>query len=164
MGEFMEDNLIYAGGAKRSEKMVHYRDISHSFLRRVGAAFLEGSEKYEKDLPVGAKNWKKGDKTFALDVFDHAIAHLYELKEQALDGLLGDPNPFVGEDHLGHLGANLVMIDFFQSKGFYALEDVEAKGSEEPFSPDEVLQLPATQDEAQGITARILDLLTGGKK
>lgn len=120
MEGFTENNMEkFANGALRSAIAPRFQDISLSALVRIALAFSEGHEKYEQDLPPGYKNYKKGDTVFALAAIDHAIQHLMEFKEQCLDSLVGDDAAFDGEDHLGHLGANLVMLDFFQSKGLF---------------------------------------------
>lgn len=160
------EQVTYTGGAKRSGKMPLYVKVTHSFIRRIAEAMTEGQH-YDEGLPLGAQNWKLGDRQFALDVFDHAVAHLFELKEQALDGLLGDPTPFAGEDNLAHLGANLVMIDFFQAKGMYAPERSEATVVEDltpaEFMSDEFQPavLSATQEAAESVTTKLLRILTG---
>lgn len=163
----MEDNqAVYAGGAKRSGFVPKYVKIPHSFIRRVAEAMTKGSH-YDEGLPIGAQNWKLGDRQFALDALDHAVAHLLELKDQCIDGFLGDPNPFAGEDNLAHLGANLVMIDFFQAKGLYTPEQSEASvtGDLTPteFMADEFepAGLPETQEQAESVTAKLKRILTG---
>lgn len=115
--------------AKRSDKKYRFRDIGLGFTRRVAAAFSEGAEKYEKDLNPWEKNWKKGGQSFYLDAMDHLFEHVFWANEKihcALAGidfyqhaleLTGDPDvaaEAVREDHLGHAGANLVMLDYFE--------------------------------------------------
>lgn len=160
----MEDNqVVYTGGAKRSQKLPLYSAVPLSFIRRIAETLAEGHEKYDGGLPIAAHNWKLGDRQFALDVFEHAILHLQELKEQALDGFLGAPNPFSGEDNLGHLVANLIMIDFFQAKGMYSPEQSEATVTSDPTleADVEMDKLPETQEAAETVTAKVLRILTG---
>lgn len=113
----------FANGALRSEVKPRYQDISLSLIKRGAQAMSEGHEKYELHLAPGYKNYKQGDTEFALAALDHAIEHLLEFKEQCIDSLLGVEDPFAGEDHLGHLVANLNMIDFYQSKGLFTPQE-----------------------------------------
>lgn len=164
-----EQNAVYNGGAKRSGFMPKYVKIPHSFIKRIAVAMANGSH-YDEGLPIGAQNWKLGDRQFALDALDHAVAHLLELKDQCIDGFLGDPDPFAGEDNLAHLGANLVMIDFYQQKGLYSPEQSEATVESEvdnsnmgqfnssQFDPQ---MLPETQERTETLTARLKRILTG---
>jgi len=113
----------YNGGAKRGPKVPRFRDIDGGFLLRVAEAFSDGSRVYEQGKPPEFKNWKQGDREFAFDVLDHAISHLIAYKECllarcTLDTTMSDL--VADEDHLGHLGANLVMLDYFERRGFFA--------------------------------------------
>ena len=118
--------------------MPRYRDVGISLNRRIGQAFRDGVEPYEKDLPPYEKNWHKGDLTFALDALDHALEHLQWYTDKVLCSLngvdfedhcvtiLGDTkkaNEIANEDHLGHLGANLVMLDRFERLGYFNAPD-----------------------------------------
>lgn len=165
-----EKNKTYASGAVRSGSLPRFRDIDYGFLRRVAEAFSEGAERYEKDFPLGFKNWKKGDVEFAVDVLDHMINHALLLKEQILADLTGELIYDEGdllEDHLGHLGANLVMLDYFERVGYFrpVFEGEEEEStvtapvettSDTPPSDDGVTQL----DEPEpGLTARIKQAL-----
>jgi len=114
---------IYNGGAKRGAKVPRFRDIDYGFLVRVAEAFAQGAERYEPDGPPEFKNWKRGDREFAFDVLDHAISHLVAYKECLLARATFDTTMsdlVEDEDHLGHLGANLVMLDYFERRGFFA--------------------------------------------
>lgn len=156
-----EKNKTYASGAVRSGSLPRFRDIDYGFLRRVAEAFSEGAERYEKGFPPGQKNWKKGDVAFAVDVLDHMLSHTLLLKEQLLALLTGDytyEEYFGTEDHLGHLGANLVMLDYFERLGYfdYPRDEPAAKTPDTPPSDDGVTQL----DEPEpGLTARIKQAL-----
>lgn len=113
----------YNGGAKRGAKVPRFRDIDYGFLVRVAEAFTQGAERYEPDGPPEFKNWKRGDREFAFDVLDHAISHLVAYKECllarcTLDTTMSDL--VEDEDHLGHLGANLVMLDYFERRGVFS--------------------------------------------
>ena len=125
----------YKQGAKRSDKKFRFRDVGLGLIRRIAAAFSEGALKYETDLPPYQKNWKRGDLNFALDVFDHAFEHLFWHNERILCRLngvdffehvrtiVGDEDltkvqEIVDDDHLGHLGANMVMLDYFEGNLF----------------------------------------------
>lgn len=122
MDDQKESKKTYASGAVRSEVLPRFRDIDYGFLRRVAEAFSEGAERYDKGFPPGFKNWKKGDVEFAVDVLDHMLNHALLLKEQLLAQLTG-AYIFDAEDHLGHLGANLVMLDYFERRGFFRIEE-----------------------------------------
>jgi hypothetical protein len=111
---------IYEGGAKRGGKLPRFRDIDYHFLERLGKALLEGAEKYEKDLPVWEKNWRKGKDEFFFDAIDHAIDHLFRFKEEMMrrygqDSLSLEPEES-GEDHIGHCAANLLMLSYWEKK------------------------------------------------
>lgn len=131
----------YSSGAMRADSKPRYRDVSLSFIKRVGEAFKHGADKYEKDLLPWEKNWKKGDISFALDAIDHAVEHLLSYKEYVLNSLEGrDIKNIDDEDHLGHLGANLVMLDFFENNNFwdptsYEYDTVENSQTPAPTSP-----------------------------
>lgn len=133
----------FNNGALRSETKPRYADISYSLLRRGALAFAEGYEKYEgpnspNPMPVGYKNYKKGDAAFALEAVNHALEHLLEYKEQCIDALLGDEDSFDGEDHLGHLLANLVMLDFYETKGVFSPRPEAIPITQEELVPVEV--------------------------
>lgn len=158
----------YNGGAKRGDKVPRFRDIDYGFLRRVAEAFSEGAERYEQDLPPGVKNWKRGDVEFALDVLDHMLNHALLLKEQLLADLTGEliyDEDNLNEDHLGHLGANLVMLDYFERRGFFlrdynAEDEVETPLEETPDTPpsdDGVTQLDIP--DPGSLTSRIKQAL-----
>ena len=114
---------IYNGGAKRGTALPRFRNISYGFLNRIAEAFSEGVVLYEKDMPPEYVNWKLGDREFAFDVLDHAISHLVAYKECLLARATNDTTMsdlVDDEDHLGHLGANLVMLDYFERRGVFA--------------------------------------------
>ena len=115
------DNAVYEGGAQRSEVVPMYRRVEWDFLRRVAEALTEGAEKYP-DHEDGVENWKHGQKEFAKAAFDHVVEHLYKWKE-------GEGE----EDHLGHAGAGLMFLMYFEREGvwdpyeeFHAKEEAEA--------------------------------------
>ena len=156
----------YESGAKRSEKLPAFRDIDYGFLIRVAESFAEGKEKYEKELPPYEKNWKKGDQEFALDVLDHMISHAIALKENYIERLTGDyVMSHIAEDcdHLGHLGANLVMLDYFERKGFFdKSETVEAElfPEENDLSPGDETDTPNPPDDTkQTIWSHLVNLV-----
>lgn len=133
-----EQAVTYASGASRSKRNPRYRDIDFGLMKRIGEAFLEGAETYEKDMMPYEKNWKNGDLVFALDVLDHAIEHLFNYKEAvllSLNGEVGYASEFKQEDHLGHLGANLVMLDYFDRRGFFDKANYET--DEPSLDPDQ---------------------------
>lgn len=159
-----EKNKTYASGAVRSGDLPRFRDIDYGFLSRVAWAFKEGAERYERGWPPGHKNWKKGDVEFAVDVIDHMLNHALLLKEQLLARITDDytyGDRFADEDHLGHLGANLVMLDYFERIGHFdpAFTDEKEEANEAsdtPPSDDGVTQL----DEPEpGLTSRIKQAL-----
>lgn len=148
----------YATGAVRSGTKPRYRDIPTCLLRRIGLAFSEGAEKYEVDLAPYEKNWESGDLRFAFDAFDHAIEHLLEYRDQVRRRLLGLPLKD-GEDHLGHLGANIAMLAQFEEWEYWNPGTWEAvpEPTEEEIEQTATL-LPEEPAEEKG---RIMKLLTG---
>ena len=157
----------YSSGAKRSEKLPAFRDIDYGFLIRVAESFSEGKEKYESELPPYEKNWKKGDQEFALDVLDHMISHAIALKENYIERLTGDyVMSHIAEDcdHLGHLGANLVMLDYFERKGFFdkseAVETADFFNNEEDLAPGDETDTPNPSDDtAKTIWSHLVNLV-----
>jgi len=101
------NNAVYEGGAQRSDVVPMYRRVEWDFLRRVAEALTEGAEKYP-DHEDGVENWKHGQKEFAKAAFDHVIEHLYKWKE-------GEGE----EDHLGHAGAGLMFLMYFEREGVW---------------------------------------------
>lgn len=118
--------LIYNGGAVRSGRLPQYRLIPRSFLWHTAEAFSEGNEKYEKIQEIGrptplTSNWRKGDLTFFLDVYNHLLNHAADASNRTLElGLtLQGPEPQEGfvynevrkilED-LGHAAANIAFL------------------------------------------------------
>jgi hypothetical protein len=167
------NEVTYETGAKRSKLNPRYRDIDLGLLERIGNAFSEGAVKYEGDMMPFQKNWKNGDLPFALDVIDHAIEHLFSFKEVVLRGLNRDETveEFNNEDHLGHLGANLVMLDYFHRRGFFNPDKYEeltpAADTVEVVAQDAVPTVTAELGEPQGtLTDRISGVIKqvfGGK-
>lgn len=172
-----QTNKTYASGAVRSGNLPRFRDIDYGFLLRVAKAFSEGVPKYDKYVPIGHKNWKRGDVEFAVDVLDHMLNHAVLLKEKLLARLTSDYTYFyefendnetfkerearLEEDHLGHLGANLVMLDYFERLGHFdpTFADVEDDTNEVPDTPpsdDGVTQL---DEPESGLTTRIKQAL-----
>lgn len=105
----------YNGGAKRSEKLSHFRLIPKSALDAEAKAFTEGYAKYCEG-PLDS-NWRRGNLEFFLDVYDHGINHIYSASEILHIYLLGARSaeeyakikPELIE-HLGHARANMAML------------------------------------------------------
>ena len=116
-----EEKVVFEGGATRGSNPPNYRRVEWDFLRRVAEALTEGAEKYP-DHEDGVENWKHGGREFARAAFDHTIEHLYKWKE-------GDR----GEDHVGHAGAGLMFLGWFEHQGIWnpAEEKLWAQAKEE---------------------------------
>lgn len=93
-----------------------YQDIPLSFVSRVAAAMAEGRLKHEQDLDPWDKNYYLGNKAFIVERLGHLVKHVFELREQILADMEGrslEPT----EDHLGHAGANLLIIAELEHRG-----------------------------------------------
>src|SRR2546427_9822111 len=80
----------FPGGAQRTDRKPRFDLIPFEFLEAVATVLTSGAAKY------GPYNWKRGEKDFFLDAWNHAFVHLQKFKE-------GDTS----EDHLGHLACNV---------------------------------------------------------
>ena len=80
--------------------------IPFEFLESVAEALTRGTAKY------GPYNWKRGQKDFFLDAWNHAFVHLQKFKE-------GDRS----EDHLAHLACNVAFMVWAVKNGVVSLED-----------------------------------------
>lgn len=98
--------ITYDSGAKRSDTKPFYKIIPYEFIRRLGMTLAEGAIKY--DEAVDESNWKKGDKKFFAECFDHAIEHMYLYLD-------GDRT----EDHLAHAAANLCFLVWAQERAIW---------------------------------------------
>lgn len=103
----MDDNYVYAGGAKRSGLVPYFSKIPYAALEQEAESWTEGSIKYD-DEPIYEHNWRKGDATFAKACYDHAIRHIYL-------ALAGDTS----ENHLANARCNLGMAIWFREQGVY---------------------------------------------
>jgi hypothetical protein len=85
--------IKYDSGAQRSDEVEEFRyDLFHPiFMKRVARVWAVGAERY------GAQNWELGFPMWTL--FNHLLGHLW-------DYLSGNRS----EDHLAHMGCNLVML------------------------------------------------------
>ena len=83
----------FVGGAKRRDQKPRFDLIPFEFLESVASVLSSGAVKY------GPYNWKRGQKDFFLDAWNHAFTHLEKFKE-------GDAS----EDHLAHLACNVAFM------------------------------------------------------
>src|SRR5437762_10252123 len=83
----------FPGGARRSDRKPRFDLIPFEFLEAVAEVLTRGAARY------GPYAWKRGQKDFFLDAWNHAFVHLEKFKE-------GDAS----EDHLGHLACNIAFM------------------------------------------------------
>ena len=97
MGQVQRDNRHnvrrFRGGARRTDRKPRFDLIPFEFLEAFAEVLTRGANKY------GPYNWKRGQKDFFLDAWNHAFVHLQRFKE-------GDHS----EDHLGHLACNVAFM------------------------------------------------------
>jgi hypothetical protein len=60
----------FPGGARRSDRKPRFDLIPFEFLEAVAQVLTSGTDKY------GPYNWKRGQKDFFLDAWNHAFVHL----------------------------------------------------------------------------------------
>ena len=96
----------FPGGARRTDRKPRFDLIPFEFLESVAEALTRGTAKY------GPYNWKRGQKDFFLDAWNHAFVHLQKFKE-------GDRS----EDHLAHLACNVAFMVWAVKNGVVSLED-----------------------------------------
>ena len=96
----------YAGGAQRTDRKPRFDLIPFEFLESVADVLTEGAARY------GRCNWKRGQKDFFLDPWNHAFVHLQKFKE-------GDRS----EDHLGHLACNVAFMIWVVKNGIISQDD-----------------------------------------
>ncbi len=96
----------YDGGAKRDDRKPRFDLIPFEFLESVAHVLSAGAVKY------GPYNWKRGQKDFFLDAWNHALVHLEKFKE-------GDTT----EDHLAHLACNVAFMIWAVKNGVVAQDD-----------------------------------------
>ncbi len=85
--------------AVRSGTKPRYDLITPEFLKSLGETLDHGEKFY------GAYNWQKADERFANDAINHLLEHVYKFNS-------GDRS----EDHLGHAAANLMFIQWYNSR------------------------------------------------
>ena len=95
----------FRGDAKRRDRKPRFDLIAFEFLEAVARALSSGADKY------GPYNWKRGQKDFFLDAWNHAFTHLEKFKE-------GDAS----EDHLAHLVCNVAFMIWAARNGVVAQE------------------------------------------
>jgi dATP/dGTP diphosphohydrolase len=96
----------FTGGARRTDRKPRFDLIPIEFLEAVAAVLTRGAARY------GPFNWKRGQKDFFLDAWNHAFVHLQKFKE-------GDRS----EDHLAHLACNVAFLIWAVKKGIISLGD-----------------------------------------
>ena len=97
---------LFAGGVRRSDRKPRFDLIPFEFLESVAEVLTRGAARY------GPYNWKRGQKDFFLDAWNHAFVHLQKFKE-------GDRS----EDHLAHLACNVAFMVWAVKNGVVSLED-----------------------------------------
>ena len=96
----------FPGGARRTERQPRFDLIPFEFLESVAEELTRGAAKY------GPYNWKRGQKDFFLDAWNHAFVHLQKFKE-------GDRS----EDHLAHLACNVAFMVWAVKNGIVSQDD-----------------------------------------
>ena len=96
----------FPGGARRSDRKPRFDLIPFEFLESIAEALTRGAARF------GSYNWKRGQKDFFLDAWNHAFVHLQMFKE-------GDTS----EDHLGHLACNVAFLVWAVKKGIVTQDD-----------------------------------------
>src|SRR5439155_16737068 len=99
----------FIGGARRSDRKPRFDLIPFEFLESVAEVLSAGAVKY------GPYNWKRGQKDFFLDAWNHAFVHLQKFKE-------GDRR----EDHLAHLACNVAFMIWAVKNGIISQDDFDA--------------------------------------
>jgi len=98
----------FAGGARRTDRKLRFDLIPFEFLEAVAEVLTRGAVKY------GPYNWKRGQKDFFLDAWNHAFVHLQKFKE-------GDRS----EDHLAHLACNVAFMIWAIENGIVSQDDFD---------------------------------------
>ena len=110
MGQAQPENLHnvrrFPGGARRTDRKLRFDLVPFEFLESVAEVLTRGAARY------GPYNWKRGQKDFFLDAWNHAFVHLQKFKE-------GDRS----EDHLAHLACNVAFLIWAVKKGVISQED-----------------------------------------
>jgi len=96
----------FVGEAKRTDRKPRFDLIPLEFLEAVARVLSSGAVKY------GPYNWKRGQKDFFLDAWNHAFVHLQKFKG-------GDAS----EDRLAHLACNVAFMIWAVRNGAVAQED-----------------------------------------
>jgi hypothetical protein len=141
------NEVTFACGAKRSYVAPYYSAIPGNALRRLAVRYTVGSKKYDPRGwmigLLGEANWRKGDREFFSDVFNHVIDHLYRFLEE-------------GNEETDNLAA--------AAWGVFALMWAEEQGifvPETGSSPDEPVQGPVQEPEPSSKIERFLQELFG---
>jgi dATP/dGTP diphosphohydrolase len=110
MGQVQHENRhnlrCFNAGARRTDRKPRFDLIPFEFLESVAEVLTEGAVRY------GAYNWKRWQKGFFLDAWNHAFVHLQKFKE-------GDTS----EDHMGHLACNVAFLIWAVKNGIISQED-----------------------------------------
>ena len=96
----------FRGGAKRTDQKPRFDLIPFEFLESVAQVLSSGAATYRP------YHWKRGQKDFFLDTWNHALTHLEKFKE-------GDTS----EDHLAHLACNVAFMIWAIRNGVVAQDD-----------------------------------------
>jgi hypothetical protein len=110
MGQVQPENRRnvrrFPGGARRTDRKPRFDLIPFEFLEAVAEVLTSGAVTY------GPYNWKRGQKDFFLDAWNHAFVHLQKFKE-------GDRS----EDHLAHLACNVAFMVWAVKNGVVSQQD-----------------------------------------
>jgi len=96
----------FPSGAKRTDRKPRFDLIPFEFLEAVAEVLTRGAARY------GPYNWKRGEKDFFFDAWNHAFVHLRKFKE-------GDRS----EDHPAHLACNVAFMVWAVKSGIISEED-----------------------------------------
>jgi hypothetical protein len=100
----------FEGSVKRADRKPSFDLIPFEFLESVAHVLSSGAVKY------GPYNWKRGQKDFFLDAWNHAFVHLQKFKE-------GDTT----EDHLAHSACNVAFMIWAVENGIVDQDDFSGR-------------------------------------
>jgi hypothetical protein len=141
------NGVTFACGAKRSYVAPYYCAIPGNALRRLAMRYTTGSEKYDpKGWLIGlleSANWRKGDREFFSDVFNHVIDHLYRFLEEGNEET----------DNLAAAAWGVFALMWAEEQGIFGPEPVPV--------PEEPSPGPAPEPEPASKVERFLQELFG---
>lgn len=115
----IDDKHTFSSGASSSGKKPRYDLIPTWALERIAHRFQLGAEKH------GENNWQKGvgDTQFILDRINHAIEHLYQVKDQIHGGIIATPEM---DDDLSGVILNAIFVMGYQREKYMGLYRLQA--------------------------------------